>query len=53
MYEDYENDFLSDEEFFNEFCSDDELNSSIEALYDYDQLGKYENDECWNGDYYE
>ncbi len=24
MYEDYENDFLSDEEFFNEFCSDDE-----------------------------
>ena len=31
----------------------DELNSSIEALYDYDQLGKYENDECWNGDYYE
>ena len=31
----------------------DELNSSIEALYDYDQLRKYENDECWNGDYYE
>ena len=24
MYEDYENDFLSDDEFFNEFCSDDE-----------------------------
>ena len=24
MYEDYENDFLSDEEFLNEFCSDDE-----------------------------
>ena len=24
MYEDYENDFLSDDEFFNEFCSNDE-----------------------------
>lgn len=24
MYEDYENDFLSDDEFFNEFCRDDE-----------------------------
>ena len=33
MYEDYENDFLSDEEFFNEFCSDIGFNK--DEYYDY------------------